>query len=281
MRREVRPGSLQAAEDAFLLDRFGTAVLERSLSLCLSCSFIFQNPTYSRRDLERIYGVQRTNICDLYMQAGYSPSDLWDSAEARRTERQRRSHYTDWLLRQKPQRILDYGGNKGQNIASPLLAGTTRYLYDFENTQGEGNGIQTVADPSACRDIDAILHTHVLEHEPDPQNGLMCLRRCVSPRGRLLLEVPFDYFERLLSHRPGAIWHVNHFNRSTLRRLLARAGWVWESIAVEHRPYQNGFQVCLVAECRPRGAANRDVRNIWMMQWVVDLAVWLRRRFCV
>jgi len=78
--------------------------------------------------------------------------------------------------------------------------------------------------PVADASVDFVLATETLEHVEDPGKFLAQAYRCLSPRGRLLLTVPF-----------AARWHYVprdywRFTPSSIKQLLSRAGF--QEIAV-------------------------------------------------
>jgi len=99
--------------------------------------------------------------------------------------------------------------------------------------------------------FDFILHTHVIEHEPDPIASLARLRNHIAPSGRLYLELPFEFWERILSRRPGAIWHVNFFNSSTLFLAARKTGWKFHSLILKKLPYSFNNIPCIVCILTP------------------------------
>lgn len=270
-----RGTSLKTAEDEFLLDVLSTTKLIRQINLCINCSFIFQNPTYSSLELKRLYGEKRVNIIGFYRKAGKAPGDLWESDKAQSLNEERRRFYANWIIEKRASKVLDYGGGSGENLADERLSGIVRYTWNFGEDADSKSEVKVVRSLSECGIVDAVIHTHVLEHEPVPIIGLKWLRKISKSNGWLMLEVPFDYFERLITRRPGAVWHVNHFNRSTLARLLNRAGWSCKNIELSYRSYQNRNQLCFVLECQPSSYHESALSGSNYFPMLIDFAKWL------
>lgn len=73
--------------------------------------------------------------------------------------------------------------------------------------------------------FDAVFHTEVLEHVPDPQACLAERRRVLGPGGELFLTVPFQARFHYIPHDS---WRVTP---SGLARLLTRAGFAGVAVA--------------------------------------------------
>lgn len=242
--------SLIETENQFLLKQLNKKHCERSIYLCRSCSFLFQNPTYDDDDLKNLYSDGGPNIQDYYELVQKSVLDLW-SLPARKNLDERRNRYANAMILHGGTRILDYGGKSGINLVHPSLNHTKRYVYDFGGDTTAESGIRSIKNLDVKKRFDFILHTHVLEHEPDPLMSLRKLRKLVAPDGILYLEVPFEYAERILKRRPGSIWHVNYFNRKTIMEITQRTGWKCQSIKISNIPYNHFFMNGIIAILRP------------------------------
>ncbi len=113
--------------------------------------------------------------------------------------------------------------------------------------------------------FDAVFHTEVLEHIPDPQAFLTECRRVLVPGGELFLTVPF---QARFHYIPHDYWR---FTPSGLTRLLTKAGLAdiavaprgtdvtvagYKATAVVFRLLRGGFaSKCLGAALSPLGAA--------------------------
>ena len=244
-------GSLTEAENQFLLLNLKKSRVERNLYLCRECSFLFQNPTYGKEDLKNLYGATGSNIKDCYQCAKKSEIACW-SLSAKNNLAKRRERYANAITSIGKNHILDYGGNRGGNLQHPSLNHKKRCVYDFGRDRSPENGIRSIKNLDSKLRFDFILHTHVLEHEPDPLFSMRKLRKLVTPNGVLYLEVPFEYAERLLTRRPGSIWHVNYFNRKTIIEIANRTAWKCESIKISNNPYNHFYMNCITAILSPR-----------------------------
>ena len=266
------------AENQFLLDRLNKASLTRHIYFCRSCTFLFQNPTFDDHDLKNIYDNTRKGSIHYYKKSQKAQDNFKQESLVKRTREKRQERYAKIILSYKGTKILDYGGDVGDNLAHPFLIDAKKYVYDFGRERPARAGIALIKDLNVSEPFDFILNTHVLEHEPDPKSTLLNLRSMIEPGGTLYLEVPFEYVERLLTRRPGAVWHVNYFNRKTLIELANRTGWRCNSINVEMLPYVNITMNCMVATMSPdRRYLNmyRPKQNILM---ICDFIKWLRYR---
>jgi hypothetical protein len=259
--------SLSAAEGQLLLKRLGRDSLTRSLSFCLSCSFLFLNPTYDREELEAIYSYSGPQYAECASEAGVRVDDLWKSRSAKENLEERRKRYAEIILSSRGRRVLDYGGGRGTNLLDQSLSMTAKYVYDFGRAGPCEPGVETLIDLEANFRFDCILHTHVMEHEPDPLRSLNALREIVEPDGFLYLEVPFEYGERLITRKPGAIWHVAYFNRSTVMEIAARTRWRCESVWIADYAYSYFTFSCIAAVLRPAGEVRHIRRKMIQVGW--------------
>lgn len=249
--KRFKPKDITDSEDQFLLERLNISTLVRSIYLCRSCYLLFQNPTYDHGDLGKLYNNSAPGIIRYYKAVGLTAEDRWASTVSQNKLAERQSRYAHEIINRGGTKILDYGGGSGINLLHHSLSDTERYVYDFGRDSMPENGIHLIKDFNVDHYFNFILHSHVLEHEPDPQYSLTKLRQLMSPMGTLLLEVPFEYAERLLTRRPGAVWHVNYFNRKSIIELTERTGWFCESIKIKNLPYGHISTNCIIATLRP------------------------------
>lgn len=235
--KRFKPKDVIDAEDQFLLERLKKSILTRTIYLCRSCYLLFQNPTYDHVDLKNLYNKSDPGIIRCYESVGLTAEDLWASTVSQKRLTERQSRYANEIINRGGTKILDYGGGSGINLLHSSLKDTKRYVYDFGRDSLPEDRIHLIKSLNVDHCFNFILHTHVLEHEPDPHFSLTKLRQLISPEGVLLLEVPFEYAERLLTRRPGAVWHVNYFNRKSIIELAERTGWSCETIKIKKLPY--------------------------------------------
>jgi ubiquinone/menaquinone biosynthesis C-methylase UbiE len=79
--------------------------------------------------------------------------------------------------------------------------------------------------PFADRSFDGVTCGYVLEHLPDPSEGLSELARVMCPGGRLLLLTTEDSFAGAWTSR---IWCCRTYNRQQLMRLCESLGLWWK-----------------------------------------------------
>jgi SAM-dependent methyltransferase len=249
--RRERWKTLAESERQLLLSRLGKERVTRSLSLCPSCSFLFQNPAYDSGELGRLYAHIPGEYARFALAAGIPVDLLWESPRARENLRERQQRYAEIVLSGGAGSVHDYGGGNGANLRGPSRASVERSVYDCGQPETAAAGVTVVDGLGTVPRFDCILHTHVLEHEPDPLDSLRKLRSVIRPGGFLYLEVPFEYGERLVSRRPGAVWHVGFFNRRTILIASARAGWVCERLDLADLPYSTERIACISAILRP------------------------------
>lgn len=246
------PVNLIDAEDQYLLSRLAKNHLTRSVYFCFSCRFLFQNPTYSREELKKIYDRNGTSILNFYEAAGTSAHELWHSPTAYKNREKRKDYYARVINGLNGSTILDYGGGSGINLSHDGLKNKKRYVYDFGRIGNDyEEGIIAIQDLQCENYFDFILCTHTLEHDPDPLRIVRLFRKLIKPNGYLFIEVPFELPERTFSRRPGAVWHVNYFSRKSILEIADRSTWCCKSIDLRYLPYSKDYVNCLVAILMP------------------------------
>lgn len=137
-------------------------------------------------------------------------------------------------------RILDVGSGAGQ-IAKHLLkyadpqASLTCFDLSQEMLHRARNRLKSqrprfvAADltqlPFADRSFDCVTCGYVLEHVPDPRQGLMELSRVLEPGGRMLLLTTEDTFSGAWTSR---IWCCQTYNRRELKKTCEEVGLRWQ-----------------------------------------------------
>ena len=265
--KKSNPENLIDAENQFLLNRLNKKYLSRSIYLCRRCYLLFQNPTYDRNDLQCLYNDRGSKIAEHYKSVN-NLSRSFCSSLIKKNSIQRQKRYAKMIMAYGGTKILDYGGSIGTNLMHPSLSSLQRYVYDFGRDSKAGEGVNSVKNIDDAHRFDFILHTHVLEHETEPLTSLRKLRRILAPEGFLYLEVPFEYAERILTRKPGAIWHVNYFNRKSIIKIANRTGWICQSLKISYLPYSHFFMNCIVALMKPYSDGlnnNRRANNVQML----------------
>ena len=263
--------SAEQAEDQFLATRLGVDKIVRKMSRCTRCGHIFQNPTYSPRELQLLYSNSGPAPSSFYNAAGIAAEKIWGSDYAKAKIKWRQQHYANLILHAGASCVVDYGGGQGINLCHPSITHLQRFVYDFgKKADYYLPGVMPLDSLESGRRFDFILHTHVLEHEPYPTDALESLRRIVSSNGMLYCETPFEYTERILTRRPGAIWHVNAFSRKTFAIAAQRAGWNCINIALRVMPYSHNRILCIVAKLQP-ASGKRLQRRILLPPTLFDM----------
>jgi hypothetical protein len=145
------------------------------------------------------------------------------------------------------QRILDYGGDRGDLVAG-LLEGAEAFVYDISGIAAAA-GVTAVDDPAACR-ADLMVNSNVLEHVGFPRALVEAMLRACPAEGLLFLEVPCESpygavrllrrvaqvgwmaaahpgLARYVARRAGLYMmheHINYFTERSLRGLMGAAG---------------------------------------------------------
>jgi SAM-dependent methyltransferase len=140
-------------------------------------------------------------------------------------------------LRRGAGRLLDVGCNEGRGLRI-----YSRNGYQVEGLELNATAAAVARDAgfSVCTDLleefdppssyDVVVLSNVLEHSLDPRRMLCDVRRVLATDGKVWISCPNS--QSWLRRRFGRSWinwhvpfHISHFNRGTLRRLLEDVGY--------------------------------------------------------
>ena len=229
---EARPCSVcgaDVAEEVYrqrLLPAFDFPGFDQRVQICMACGFVYVSPAPSSALLSRYYST---------LSNYENPQNL-----GRPTDEDRRKYdrargimlgARDGL---PPGRALDIGcavpyqlsrlKAEGWSVVgtdpSPLVAKLGRELYDVEVRTGLFAPEMFTDEPR----FDLVTLSHVLEHLVAPLESLRDIRRLMSPRGTLYIEVP-NLLEPAVPFGYFTFEHLNYFTPTTLTSLLSVAGF--------------------------------------------------------
>lgn len=220
---------------------------------CQACGFMFYNPRLDDGDLRNLYSNYRG---EEYQQTRHA-SELWytpafnlDLASPASYEIRRaklapilRQH----LGGQKINRVLDYGGDRGDLVVG-LLDGPETFVYDISGVPA-ATGVTATADPAACK-ADLIINSNVLEHVGFPRLVVNGILQAAPEGGLVFLEVPCELpfgFARIFRRmaqigvmaltrpklarfivRPSSLYmmheHINYYTEQSLAALVRTCG---------------------------------------------------------
>jgi SAM-dependent methyltransferase len=219
-----------------IADRHG---LPLSLVLCRGCGVIRANPQPSSDVLSWFYAeVYR----DLYGPFASDDTKLFDSKRWKSQLVVRALEQAGLSVPDGP--VVDLGCGGGWTLAAFKGAGRVCIGYDFDPRLigiGRARGLDLriggaeVARQQAVR-AGLLIFSHVLEHLPDPQQGLRELRSLLTHSSLLYIEVP--HVRRIgnvaLANDSLRYWqraHLWDLQQSHLRALTERAGYevLWAS----------------------------------------------------
>ena len=217
--------------------RFGMSV--RNIA-CDHCALVYQSPRPTQAALAEYYA---TGYREHYNDIAYSAADgghagpgdarfeaakdSWHQAQAANSRALGETKRGD--------RVLEIGCRHGRTLVLMRDAigieahGIEPGLSEAQQAQAAGvacfAGTIEAYDPADLR-FDQIQIFHVLEHLHDPLSALIRMRSWLKPGGRMVIEVPNVYQPYgLLEENFFQNAHLTNFSASTLRVLLARAGY--------------------------------------------------------
>ncbi len=208
---------------------------------CADCGFI-RAETVTARALEALYQEQ--------VDDGYQESPLPRQKAFEELVKRVR------LLRPEAQTLLDVGASMGLLCAEAVRAGFRAEGVEpsvwavEEGRRRFGVILHTGPFPHPSvegRQFDVVTLCDVIEHVSQPIEMLQAARRCLSPRGLLVVITPD------IRSRPakimGARWwhfrpaHIGYFSRETMLAALGAAGFVLEHIEAQRWQFHVGYLV--------------------------------------
>lgn len=211
------------------------------IDVCADCGLAYTNPRPVAEALPRLY-EQRTT-------ADFAPGGAGFAGRLRHWRLDRYIHTllgSRTILTARP-RLLDFGCGDGSLALAAQRAGMDVEAVDFHTLPPATLGDTAIS----YRNIDTwwkgkerydfIVLRHVLEHHPAPVKLLDQLKSRVVPHGIVAIEVPNrrSLWARTFGANYFAYYvprHLFHFDRVSLTRVLATAGFAQLCIKPGHTP---------------------------------------------
>jgi hypothetical protein len=230
------------------------------LHSCKKCRFRFFEPRLADAENARLYDAYRgpayqqtRESCEPW----YTP-DFNANLESPELMEKRRAHvrelFADRFRDGLPEKVLDFGGNRGELVAS-LIPGARAFVYDVSGIEPLPGvtGLATLSDCTSEK-CDLVICSNVLEHVSSPRQTLDEIAQAAG-EALVFIEVPIEspfepitILKRVVQQlwltiarpdvafallRPGFVFqmheHVNCFSQAAIRELLRGAGWSLES----------------------------------------------------
>jgi hypothetical protein len=162
---------------------------------CDNCGFMFYNPRLEDADLQSLYKGYRSKAFQqkrFETEPWYTTSFNHDLGSEESYAFRRKLLAP--ILRQhlngrKIERILDYGGDRGELIVG-LVEGAQAFSYDISGIEVVP-GVTHTSDPGACNP-DLIINSNVLEHVGFPRVLVDQILAAAPKGGLVFLEVPVE-----------------------------------------------------------------------------------------
>lgn len=251
-------GQIRRRKRALVAPFLATRIWKRApfcvdLVECRDCGFLFFNPRLDDDETSRLYADYRSEEYQRMRHASeawYTPKFNSNFASTSIYERRRaalKRLLCQHLNGRKIERILDYGGHRGELVAG-LLEGAQAFVFDISGIAAV-DGVISTKVPAACR-ADLIINSNVLEHIAFPKKLVTDALTAAPENGLLFLEVPCELPLELFRlarrtaqlgvmtltrprvglhvFRPASLYmmheHINYFNKQTLATLVRRCG---------------------------------------------------------
>ena len=203
---------------------------------CKNCGFYSTYPQPTNQELDRLY-------TDYYPRSGLNPDQVKASATQLKTPKDKLAIWLNGTgnschFHAMPgMRVLDYGCGTGASLLEIRSLGADAYGIEVdENIRpvakalGLNMYIGSLEDsPYPDQFFDLITLNQVIEHIPDPLTFLLAVKTKLKQDGKIMLSCPNpDSLSRRLIGKKWLHWHVpyhlNHFSKTSLKRLLEQAG---------------------------------------------------------
>lgn len=198
----VGTGGYPALIASFILSYvLNNEVSDVKLLVCNACQCRWFNSRYEDEELERLYKGYRG---DAYFRVRHK-YEPWYTAKANKyigysdKEITKRKKIMVDFIKQEIEignidKILDYGGDKGQFI--PENVGKNKVVYELSGV-APVTGVEAIAEEGMLSQhkFDFIMVCHVLEHVPDPKSILEQIGKLLSSeKSWLYIEVPYEIY---------------------------------------------------------------------------------------
>ncbi|WP_320674953.1 methyltransferase domain-containing protein [Prochlorococcus sp. MIT 1341] len=234
------------SDSTFNLSNLDRATVE--LRFCLSCFHSFLTPKF---DTSRLYDQETGYIERKKQYEIYHPGKIYgkfnpnigkgktifsgSSKELNRFKDYMNMFYQLSLryhLTYDNFSILDWGGGDGyvssifaNLIKSMLYQEVNTYIYDHSDWQANNKGI--VSLDQIDKKVQLIIFSHILEHTHEPLKEIKQALDFADKNCLVLIEVPDERHNNLLAlfgKKFGMHYHVTHFSRKSLSRLMNKSG---------------------------------------------------------
>ena len=223
---------------------------------CTECGFLFLDLRFSSTELKNLYddyrGEAYTDLRELY-EPGYK---LKNSKLKGGIEYVAEIEQFLKPLLSEPIRVLDWGGDTGQNTPFQKQAECLD-IYDISGRPVIEGARRVDKEEIAARDYSLIVCSNVLEHVPYPSDLLFDIRKVLREDAILYIEIPLEevirnHADQLPFQKKHWHEHINFYSEKSLTRLVETVGM--EVVAVKTLQTEvAGAPACLLQlACRLR-----------------------------
>ncbi len=221
---------------------------------CDQCGFVFLHPRMSPEEAKEFYEKTYRFHYD-----SQTAEELWDESlpEAKKRVLRFRDLYT------RDTRLLEIGCASGfflSEVQHQVKTATgielTKEYVDY--AKGRGLDVRESLDEIPDNSCELIFMFHVLEHIDDPVKYLTEVKKKLSRNGTLVIEVPNveDILVSMYKIRPHLdfYWEIAHnyyFSKTTLGRVLERAGYQYQIFPLQRYDLSN--HMCWMMTGKPGG----------------------------
>ena len=196
--------------------------------MCSKCNFIFLDIRFSEKELSNLYtGYRDSNYTKLRQK-------YEKNYKKRNTELIKGITYLDkveeFIKRDLkfPVSILDWGGDTGKN--TPFKNNNKKiHIYDLGNSKTIKGAVRVKKSDLKNKSYDLIICSNVLEHVSYPSETLIDIKKNMSSRSLLYIEIPYEKLmieinNKEKSYQDKRHWHehVNFFSKKSILKLLKK-----------------------------------------------------------
>ncbi len=215
--------------------------IEFDIVYCKNCGFIFSNPRFSFEEMKVKYVLTQKYNSVKQNVLNYPETNV-DKRAKRIFEL-----VSKWSSINEGT-VLDYGGQKGDNLKYFRLNGYNCQVVDYEKWDMHEEIEYIGEDLSSVKEKpDIILCNHTLEHVINPMNFIKEIKRIMKDDSLFYIEVPLGafYWEYIKKMKRDPLTHVNFFSEQSLVFLFKNAGFNVKLIDTQYQYLQTVKQWCI------------------------------------
>lgn len=243
----------------FLIHRMEIIEKSAHLNKCANCSFAFFDYRPSDLEMQKLYLNYRDKDYQKIRQI-YEPfytKEFNSSLGSEEEVQEKRLNLLNVLKKAKIDycfinNILDYGGDRGQNIDIPEFLNANKYIYDIAGIEviSSIKNVANFSNEEKKEKFDLVVSQHTLEHISYPVSSMKEIHYMLKKGGYFYFELPQDdptasyfskrrmiasyffkkyrkYLTKLFFYKKLPVFmheHINYFDKKSVKFLCKKSG---------------------------------------------------------